>query len=64
MSKKTDDGKNENLLVINRLLAFYITKDMELQKDKIVILNRLGLSNKEIATILGVRSGTVTNALK
>lgn len=64
MSKKTDDEKNDRAVVLCRLLAFFITKDIELQKDKIVILNRMGLSNKEIATVLGINSGTVTNALK
>ncbi|MGY5863286.1 MAG: hypothetical protein RTV41_01665 [Candidatus Thorarchaeota archaeon] len=63
MSKKKDDSESENLLVIGRLLAFFITKDMEKQKDKITTLGRLGLSNKEIATILGIHSGTVSKAL-
>ena len=32
-------------------------------KDKIIMLNRLGFENDEIASIVGTSSGTVSNAI-
>ncbi|MDF1539916.1 MAG: sigma factor-like helix-turn-helix DNA-binding protein [Candidatus Thorarchaeota archaeon] len=53
----------ENLLIVERLLAFLVTKDLELQKDKVLTLSELGMANAEIATVLGVTPGSVRGTL-
>ena len=53
--KKLDD--------ITKLLALNYVKDIELQKDKILILSAFGFTPTQIAKILGTSSNTVSVTL-
>ena len=48
---------------ITKLLALNYVKDIELQKDKILILSTFGFTPMEIASVLGTSSNTVSVAL-
>ena len=63
MDEKEYEILLQSMTTISRLLAFSITRNMELQKDKILTLNRLGLSNNEIAKILGISGGSVRGTI-
>ncbi|MFW9959157.1 MAG: hypothetical protein ACFFCT_13885 [Candidatus Odinarchaeota archaeon] len=39
---------------ISKMLAFFIIKDVETTKDKIIQLNKVGVSRLAIAEVLGV----------
>lgn len=74
MRKKKDAKNNqqfdqeiaEKLDVIMRLLGLAVTqKDLPSlsQGDQIILMNKAGLRNKDIAGIFGIKSQQVTNAL-
>jgi len=46
--------------LVSKLLALNITSQLEsIQKDKILMLNRIGLSNNDIASVLDTTSNNV-----
>ena len=67
-----DDEKSKriilNLEAIGKMLSFLILRDLESVKDKIIRLNRIGLSSLSIADILNISRNyvdvTLSNARK
>ena len=60
MSQKSYEELKGLMSVVARLLAYDLTKDIETQKDRILLLNRLGLSRGEIAKVLDTTTNNVS----
>lgn len=63
IEKKQFDELLNKMDKISTLLALNIVKDLEKQKDKIIILSSFGYGVTEIAKLLNTSIGTVNQAL-
>lgn len=61
MSNQLNDGILKEIRLTNRLLAQILIMDKENQKEKILTLASCGISQSDIAEVLGIKLSNVTS---
>lgn len=56
---KEEANKTERLIIISKLLALSLVRDVKLTQEKVRLLDVAGFSPSEIADLLGMKTGTV-----
>jgi len=56
---KEQGNKNDRLVIISKLLALSLVKDVKSKQERVKLLDVAGFTPSEIADLLGVKTGTV-----
>ena len=56
---KEQGNKNERLIIISKLLALGLVRDVKSKQERVKLLDVAGFNPSEIADLLGVKTGTV-----
>jgi len=56
---KEQGNKNERLVIISKLLALGLVRDVKSKQERVKLLDVAGFNPSEIADLLGVKTGTV-----
>jgi DNA-binding NarL/FixJ family response regulator len=57
---KIENNKNSDIPNLMQVLGFIAVKDLTSLKDKVIVLDRLGYNNQQIAAICDTTEGTVS----